>query len=357
MKIAVDCGHGSNTAGKRTPDGYREHYANVMVGNYLYAELIRCGFDAIKVGWDDTNAMDDEDTSLATRQRIIKDNHCNISVSVHFNASGDGVNYNDAQGVSTYIHSVNVRDSKRLAQLVQSKLIQGTEQVNRGVLSNAFAMVNCSALGTNASILCELAFMTNRYEAGLMESEAFCQECAIEICQGVCQYANVDYVGGGSVPEPQPQPTPSEPAPSDTTPTNAIPMKMPSTVSAFQSWMNDYFGMGLDVDGKYGPKSELANRKVLQILLNNQGAGLAVDGQLGPKSKAAILQYGVVGKGDRSVLVTLWQATLVAHRYNPNGIDGIFGPGCVAATKLAQQERSLTQDGMVGPATWTGVLS
>ena len=36
MKIAIDAGHGSNTAGKRTPSGYREHYANVVVANYLY---------------------------------------------------------------------------------------------------------------------------------------------------------------------------------------------------------------------------------------------------------------------------------------------------------------------------------
>lgn len=27
--IAIDAGHGSNTAGKRTPDGYREHWINV----------------------------------------------------------------------------------------------------------------------------------------------------------------------------------------------------------------------------------------------------------------------------------------------------------------------------------------
>ena len=64
MLINVDAGHGSNTAGKRTPplpsaididkDGkvdikkgeqYREHYANVGVASLLVEELQRCGFD------------------------------------------------------------------------------------------------------------------------------------------------------------------------------------------------------------------------------------------------------------------------------------------------------------------------
>ena len=38
-KIAVDAGHGSQTAGKRTPDGYREHWINVKTAYYLEQAL------------------------------------------------------------------------------------------------------------------------------------------------------------------------------------------------------------------------------------------------------------------------------------------------------------------------------
>lgn len=76
IKINIDAGHGSNTAGKRTPpmpkdikinnkltikkgEQFREHYANVGVCYYLEQELQRCGFKTMRTGWDDNNAFDD----------------------------------------------------------------------------------------------------------------------------------------------------------------------------------------------------------------------------------------------------------------------------------------------------------
>ena len=187
MKIAIDAGHGSNTAGKRTPSGYREHYANVVVANYLY-DILKANpshFDVIRTGWDDENYMDDEDTSLGNRQRTIKNNGCSISISIHFNASGNGKTYNNASGIETYYHKTKYADSKKLATCVQSELIKGTPQKNRGVKQGALAMCNCSAMGTRASILCELGFMTNSTEATLMQDKDFCKECAREIAQGI----------------------------------------------------------------------------------------------------------------------------------------------------------------------------
>ena len=196
MKIAIDAGHGSNTAGKRTPSGYREHYANVVVANYLY-DILKANpshFDVIRTGWDDENYMDDEDTSLGNRQRTIKNNGCSISISIHFNASGNGKTYNNASGLETYYHKTKYADSKKLATCVQSELIKGTPQKNRGVKQGALAMCNCSAMGTKASILCELGFMTNLTEATLMQDKDFCKECAREIAQGIANYLNIDIV-------------------------------------------------------------------------------------------------------------------------------------------------------------------
>lgn len=49
--------------------------------------------------------------------------------------------------------------------------------------------------------------------------------------------------------------------------------------------------------------------------------------------------------------VTQLQKELQAWGYNPNGIDGSFGPGCEEAVKKFQQDNGLTVDGSVGPAT------
>lgn len=216
IKIAIDAGHGSNTAGKRTPpmpedidfdqdgivdikknESIREHIANVGVSVLLAKELRRCGFQVFQSAWDDDNAYDDEDVDLTTRQNLIKKAGCQYSVSIHFNAFGDGKTFNSANGICTYYHSNDARinDSRRLAAIVQNHLSKGTKQRNRGTNRGAFAMVNCANMNTKASILVELAFMTNLEEATkMMGNSTFWKECAVEICKGFCEYLKTDYV-------------------------------------------------------------------------------------------------------------------------------------------------------------------
>lgn len=220
MKVAIIAGHSSTTAGKRTApfinpvdidgDGsydvfagqqYREHYANVGVSVAQDEALRRCGFEVYKVGWDDedatNDALGDDGAGLAKRQALVKASGCDISISNHFNAFGDGASFNSADGICTYIHSnlARVGDSAALAALVQARLIEGTPQRDRGVHADLFAEVNCAAMGTKASVLIEHAFMTNQNEAEtMMANKAFWIESAEETCRAVCEYAGVAYV-------------------------------------------------------------------------------------------------------------------------------------------------------------------
>ena len=196
-KVAIDAGHGSNTAGKRTPDNYREHWINVCTASFCEQALKRCGIDVLRVAWDDSNAKDDEDVALATRQKLIKVNKCNVSVSFHANAYGNG--WNDAQGVETLISNSYVGDSRNLANKVQSYLVQGTPQKNRGVKTQSLAMCNCNALGVKAAILVEIGFMTNKAEADLMKTNEFCREQAEETAHGICDYLGIKYVSSGTI--------------------------------------------------------------------------------------------------------------------------------------------------------------
>ena len=216
MLDAIDAGHGYNTADKRTTpmtvdieftgdgavdvkkgDRIREHVANVGVAMLLEAELIRCGFQIYRSAYNDSNAFDDEDIALETRQKNIKLKKADYSISVHFNAFGDGNTFNDANGISTYIHSINerVKDSNKLAELVQKELSVDNPQTNRGVQKGSFAMVNCIAMGTKASILVELACMKNEFEAvNYMGYWKYWKACAVRICKGFCNYTGVTYV-------------------------------------------------------------------------------------------------------------------------------------------------------------------
>ena len=196
--IAIDAGHGSNTAGKRTPDGYREHWINVRCSYFFEQALKRCGFGTVRSGWDDANARDDSDPSISSRQKAIRAANVDMLVSWHANAYGEG--WNSARGVETIIHSVEAKrgDSEKLAKLIQAELIKGTKQKNRGVKTGNFGMCNAVYMKCRAAVLIEIGFMTNKTEAGFMKTDQFCREQAEEACRGVCKYYGYPYVAGSS---------------------------------------------------------------------------------------------------------------------------------------------------------------
>jgi N-acetylmuramoyl-L-alanine amidase len=256
MKINVDAGHGSNTAGKRTPpmpaaidinkDGksdikkgeqYREHYANVGVATLLVEELKRCGFETMQTGFNDDNAADDPDTALADRQRAIAKANCDYSISIHFNAYGDGASFNSAQGVEIYIHDKYAGQSEKLAKTVLKHLAGGTKQTNRGVSKQSLAMCNCNAI--------ELAFMTNLQEAStMMANQEFWKESAQEIARGVCEYTGIKYVEEQYIPTKSITPE---------SPKEDIQWAQEKLNAVIPSWYPK-----LIIDGVYGTKTRIA---------------------------------------------------------------------------------------------------
>lgn len=209
IKIAVDCGHGSNTPGKRTPplpfdidfdnDGIidvkkgrsiNEHTADVGIGKYLATELERCGFEVYR------SAFGDEDVPLAKRQSNMREANADYSVSIHFNAIGDGRSFNGTSGAGVFYHSVYPGDSKALANIMLKHILKGTPQRSIGVNgAHSFAVNNTSATGTKASILIECAFMTNLDDVvNMMANDAYWKETAQEIAQGFCEYTGMPYV-------------------------------------------------------------------------------------------------------------------------------------------------------------------
>ena len=199
IKIAIDAGHGSETAGKRTPDGYREHWINVKTAYYCEQYLKNKGIETLRVGWDDTNSQDDVDVALTTRQQQIKNAKCDYSISFHANAYGNG-GYNSASGVETLIHNNTSyqKDSLKFAQAIQNEVVKGTAQNNRGVKTQNLAMCNCVAMGVKAAALVEIGFMTNQKEATLMEGDAFCKEQGEDVAKGILNYLGISSISSSS---------------------------------------------------------------------------------------------------------------------------------------------------------------
>lgn len=76
------------------------------------------------------------------------------------------------------------------------------------------------------------------------------------------------------------------------------------------------------------------------------------------KPKVDYSKYPVLKKGDTGEYVKIMQQLLVDKGYDPKGVDGIFGNGCLACVKKYQKEntdvngKKLVVDGMVGQKTW-----
>ncbi|UFJ40086.1 N-acetylmuramoyl-L-alanine amidase [Brevibacillus humidisoli] len=196
--IAVDDGHGMETAGKRTPpfsDGtvMRENEFNRAVIAYLDAALQRCGFLTLLV------APGDDDVPLSTRTELsnnaIRNKYnrpADLYISIHTNAF-TGEWQDKARGIETY-HYPDVEDGKRAAQIIHSHLLRGTNLPDRGVKTADFYVLRHT---TMTAVLVECGFMDNREEAELLRSEAYRKECAEEIVTGICEYFSVEYVPEG----------------------------------------------------------------------------------------------------------------------------------------------------------------
>lgn len=142
----------------------------------------------------------------------------------------------------------------------------------------------------------------------------------------------------GSPPKPEPTPEPLPDSPS---------------VADVQTWLNDNYGAGLEIDGIYGRLTKAALVKALQTELNRQtGAGLDIDGIFGACTKAAIFN---VGAGRQGNITRILQALLLSHGYGTGGFDGIFGAGTEAALREFQYRAGLEVDGVAGKATFAAL--
>ncbi|MDQ5944378.1 MAG: hypothetical protein QG658_445 [Patescibacteria group bacterium] len=66
---------------------------------------------------------------------------------------------------------------------------------------------------------------------------------------------------------------------------------------------------------------------------------------------------GVYGQGNQGDCVVLIQTKLKQLGYDPGPIDGIYGTKTTGAVKLFQSRAGITQDGIVGPQTWSRLFS
>ena len=189
--IALDDGHGMETAGKRTPAipelggrVIRENEFNREVVKYLDIELKRCGFKTLLV------APTDEDTPLSTRTNLANSRKADAFISIHYNAYDGNFDGYDPEGLSVHIYPGS-KEGRKLAECVLKYLKEGTPQKNRGIVESNFHVLRETNM---PAILSENGFMDNKREALLMLNVDFQKEVAREHAKGICDYFGVKYV-------------------------------------------------------------------------------------------------------------------------------------------------------------------
>lgn len=193
MKLIVylDDGHGIDTPGKRTPkfeDGsvMKENEFNEAVVSRLAELLCEQGI------YTHFTAPEKENVPLNTRvnranehfEKRKERDYRAVFVSVHANAYK--AEWGDWGGIETYYYDDK---DKPLAAELQEHLLMGTALRDRGIKYGNFAVLRDTVM---PAALVECGFMDNLKEATLLRSDAYREECALELCAGICRYFGIN---------------------------------------------------------------------------------------------------------------------------------------------------------------------
>lgn len=178
MKILIDNGHGSDTPGKRSPDGRLMEYAwSRDIAQRLETRLKAKGYDAQRIVQETNNVP------ISTRCTRVN-NICKqfgaknvVLVSIHNNAVGNG-SWGTAKGFSVFVSKNASSNSKKLASIFTDEGVARNMMGNRSVPAEKYwtwswTKADIGILKGTAcpAVLTENGFMDNKDECAYLLSE------------------------------------------------------------------------------------------------------------------------------------------------------------------------------------------
>lgn len=329
MKIALDAGHGLNTAGKRTPDGVHEWELNNAVCNYIeeylkdYATIIRT---------DDTTG--NKDIALADRRNKAV-NNCDVLISIHHNALKDN-KFSNVTGTETYTHTnYDNKQAKELSELLANNIAKCTGLKNRGAKQFRLAVIATSKI---PAVLCEGGFMDGEHDSYYIRTEEGKKAYAKAVADVLISYFNLKAQNNST----------QQIIQEENKNTNI------GIIARIQDTLNTRYNLNIATDNIYGKETKKALVVGLQTELNKQyQKGLVVDGVFGSKTKNACVS---VRKGAKGNITYILQAILYCKGYDI-AVDGDFGVNTENAVKSYQKANGLTVDGICGKNTFAKLFN
>ncbi|WLR41460.1 N-acetylmuramoyl-L-alanine amidase [Bacillus carboniphilus] len=179
MKICLDAGHGYETRGKRTPDGFKEYQFNRAVIHEMKKQLNYFDVSCYEAHSDQRDIPLKERTNKANKLNV------DLYLSIHANAHGNGQEWTSANGIETFVYKSKPKKAFQLALQIQKHLVQETGRKDRGVKLANFHVLRETKM---TAILCECGFMTNRQEATLLRKGSYQKTCATAIVKALVAF-------------------------------------------------------------------------------------------------------------------------------------------------------------------------
>lgn len=192
MKVLIDNGHGSNTPGKRSPDGRLMEYAYTReIAGRLEMELRKLGIDAGRIVKEEIDVPLQERCRRANAYKASEA----ILVSIHCNAAGDGSNWMQARGWEVWTSPGKTKADKLATCLYEAAEEHLPDMKIRKDMSDGdpdkeggfYILKNTKC----PAVLTENLFQDNQEDVEFLLSEAGKRAIVDLHVKGICKYLGV----------------------------------------------------------------------------------------------------------------------------------------------------------------------
>jgi N-acetylmuramoyl-L-alanine amidase len=309
MKYGIDIGH--NAPPDTGARGIRfEDEMTMDVGTRVINKLRALGHTVVSCLPRSASSVTN---SLWQRCNVANLNRVDVFVSIHFNAFNRIVN-------GTEVFAASEAGEKIAAPVLREIVALGFN--NRGVKNGAHLYVIRNT--SSPAILVECCFCDSKRDMDLYDPE----KLANAIVKGLT----------GQVPKPETPPAVVRPS--------AEVLELQRTLNRLR--IPDRNGQRLAEDGFAGPATTSATQRLQAVL------GLVTDGVAGDRTWINIRQ--ILAKPVLRPNQTSGPAVRYVQYRVGVGIDGIYGPGTLAAVQRFQSQNKLTVDGIIGPQVWAALI-
>jgi N-acetylmuramoyl-L-alanine amidase len=178
--IVIDPGHGGNDPGSLGKKGTLEKDVNLAVALKLGPILEEKGYRVVYTRETDKTDWNGQKEGLLERAAISNKAKADLFISIHINSS----EYKNIRGVETY-YKGSSPEGEKLAQLVQTEIINQTVLKDRGIKKENFLVLNNVKA---PAILVELGYISTPAEEEVLKNSQYHIKYASGIANGVFKY-------------------------------------------------------------------------------------------------------------------------------------------------------------------------